>query len=288
MGESEEQRRGRGDGEGGRRERGNVEGEREEARVREDSPVSSPSSGYNSSGPGGNGEVGGRGGGDMEDSSADGQMVDRGLGKHLGSLEEDRGGFEEQLLIDLSSPGEEGSGNPTTWDGVKLVMPMTNNQEQGKDGDAGGIKGRVGHTQRNESQHQGDISRHTVGNHSIHCCHHISYHGNHRHRCQLSHKCDHGHQIKTCHKICSGGVHNTTGSLNRSLCGNRATSSSESGSRVGPGTSPNRSTGPGSTGPCLSPNRSTQPSPTSACSPSPSRRPGWTEFSDDEDLNFTR
>ena len=287
MGESEEQRRGRGDGEGGRREGGNVEGEREEARVREDSPVSSPSSGYNSSGPGGNGEVGGRGGGDMEDSSADGK-VDRGLGKHLRSLEEDRGGFEEQLLIDLSSPGEEGSGNPTTWDGVKLVMPMTNNQEQGKDGDAGGIKGRVGHTQRNESQHQGDISRHTVGNHSIHCCHHISCHGNHRHRCQLSHKCDHGHQIKTCHKICSGGVHNTTGSLNRSLCGNRATSSSESGSRVGPGTSPNRSTGPGSTGPCLSPNRSTQPSPTAACSPSPSRRPGWTEFSDDEDLNFTR
>ena len=34
-------------------------------------------------------------------------------------------------------------------------------------------------------------------------------------------------------------------------------------------------------GPDPSPNRST-------CSPSPSRRPGWTDFSDDEDLNFTR
>ena len=87
----------------------------------EDSPVSSPSSGYNSSGPGGNGEVGGREGDGHEEE---------GLGKHLhGGLEEERGvGMEEQLLIDLSSPGEEGT--PATWEGVKLVMPKSNSQEK--------------------------------------------------------------------------------------------------------------------------------------------------------------
>ena len=34
--------------------------------------------------------------------------------------------------------------------------------------------------------------------------------------------------------------------------------------------------------------QSSHQSPTTRSSPSPSRRPGWTEFSDDEDVNYTR
>ena len=295
-----------------RRNDDSEEGERREVKEQErgeegDSPVSSPSSGYNSSGPGGNGDVGGR-----EDVSADRQHEDDtagGLGKRLRRLDqEERGGLEEQLLIDLSSPLEEGT--PPTWDGVKLVMPKSISQEQSRTYNSGAITGgNVVHTQKYESrgEERDSVSRYTVGNHSSHCCHHSSCHSHsHSHRCQLSQKCDQGHQVKTCHKICqsaaaaglwagcqseesqqkqkqptqqsqksetraanerqgSPGIQNSTGSLNRSK--KDSITSSNASRRVGQaGPSPNRST----------------------CSPSPSRRPGWTDFSDDEDLNFTR
>ena len=172
----EEERRGNAEGEMGGRG-----GDRGEGGRREDSPVSSPSSGYNSSGPGGNSEVGGR---------EDGQQEDR--------LE--RGGMEEQLLIDLSSPGGE-EGTPATWDGVKLVLPKSNSQtqEQSQTFVSGAVTGNVRHTQRYESGQQRDMSRYTVANHSTHhCCHHTSCHTSRRH--QRSQKRDE-EQVKACQMI---------------------------------------------------------------------------------------
>lgn len=290
-GESEEE---------GRRNGGRGRERREQGR-REDSPVSSPSSGYNSSGPGGNGEVGGR--------EADGQEEDdmaQGLGKHLRGLEEERGGLEEQLLIDLSSPGEEGT--PATWDGVKLVMPKSNSQEQ---------TGNVVHTQRYESGQQRETSMYTVGNHPSHCCHHSSCHSSQSHKqSQVIWKQE--AEVKSCHNA------NCRSSAATGLCTTCQSGESQpkqpnhqsqrSGRRMdkgisSPGTGNEIEASPGSqrstlnstqdvrserescgsrrrtasrrAGPDPSPNRST-------CSPSPSRRPGWTDFSDDEDLSFTR
>ena len=102
--------RGRGLGEGGR-------GLGEGGRGREESPVSSPSSGYNSSGTGGNGG----GSADLEDLPSDERRKEaRDDVKQLpGDLDQERAGLEEQLLIDLSSPGEEG--RLVTWEGVKMV-----------------------------------------------------------------------------------------------------------------------------------------------------------------------
>ena len=278
----EEERRGNAEGEMGGRG-----GDRGEGGRREDSPVSSPSSGYNSSGPGGNSEVGGR---------EDGQQEDR--------LE--RGGMEEQLLIDLSSPGGE-EGTPATWDGVKLVLPKSNSQEQSQTFVSGAVTGNVRHTQRYESGQQRDMSRYTVANHSTHhCCHHTSCHTSRRH--QRSQKRDE-EQVKACQMIgqqptsglwadCQGGQSQPKQPTNQCqkngarMDGGISTSPGSANERQDSGGIQNSSLKRSQDGRSEKESRSSRqvgPSPNrSTCSPSPSRRPGWTDFSDDEDLNFTR
>ena len=291
-GESEEEGR-----RNGGRERG------EEGR-REDSPVSSPSSGYNSSGPGGNGEVGGR--------EAEEEDMGRGAGKHLCGLEEERGGLEEQLLIDLSSPGEEGEGTPATWEGVKLVMPESSSQEESE------TPGKVGQTERYESLQQRESSIYSVGNHSTHCCHHSSCHTRHNsyshkhsHRCQVREK--EKDQVKPCHNAtcqssaailwagCQRGESQPKQPSHQNQKMDRDKSSPGPANEIqgSPGiqtrrlnkTQDMRSEKEIYSRRTVNTSRRVGPDPSpsgSTCSQSPSRRPGWTDFSDDEDLNFTR
>ena len=259
--------RGRGLGEGGR--------------GREESPVSSPSSGYNSSGTGGNGG----GSADLEDLPSDERRKGaRDDVKQLpGDLDQERAGLEEQLLIDLSSPGEEG--RLVTWEGVKMVnMP---DGSQNSDDRQHATRGKMEDGRTQGIELKGGSSE---VDQPSHCCHHISCHS---HKCHLSQWCQHGHKVKGQHVQDpgietsrnrqfekSGGLFAVQKGIQEKDGGPTGRSTTSSTASRSSSSTPSSST--------AGARQSSHQSPTTRSSPSPSRRPGWTEFSDDEDVNFTR
>ena len=252
----------------------------EGGRGREESPVSSPSSGYNSSGTGGNGG----GSADLEDLPSDERRKEaRDDVKQLpGDLDQERAGLEEQLLIDLSSPGEEG--RLVTWEEVKMVN-MPDGSQNGDDQHA--ARGNVEDGRTQGSQLKGGSSE---VDQPGHCCHHSSCHS---HKCHLSQWCQHGHKVRG-HQIQDPGIET---SRNRQFEKSGGLFAVQKGIQEKDGgltirsiisSTASRSSSSPTSRSTAGARQSAHQSPTTRSSPSPSRRPGWTEFSDDEDVNYTR